>query len=27
MQVERQATRITLNWGQTVSQSLTMVGR
>ena len=27
MQLERQATRITLNWGQTVSQSLTMVGR
>lgn len=27
MQVERQATRITLHWGQTVSQSLTMVGR
>jgi len=27
IQVERQATRITLNWGQTVSQSLTMVGR
>ena len=27
MQLERQATRITLNWGQTVSQSLTMVAR
>ena len=27
MQIERQATRITLNWGQTVSQSLTMVAR